>query len=312
MDEFQVSVIIPVYNTEKFIVQAIESATTLAEVGEVIVIDDGSSDNTLSICQKLATECSKIKIQHHPFRKNKGRSASRNLGIKNAKSDYIAFLDADDIYLSNRFEVEKIFFLRHQEIDGVYGITSTFFENQQSKEQFINDNQPELIKTTEPIEPENLFEELLWQRKGQFHISAITLKRNIFKKSGMFNPKLWLGEDSDLWYRISAVGKLMSSNILYPVSMRRVHENNTIHTSQIQYNKSRRKYFRLLAKWIIFKKDINYDKKNIALIIMNSYKRIFDKNYTEKLFIIKLLLLYPSILFTKYFFRKIYQLFFKL
>ncbi len=99
--------IIPAYNCDKFIDKAINSALKQPEVTEVILVNDGSTDNTLKIVETLQKTSKKIKIYHHKNEVNKGRSASRNLGIKNAKGNYIAFLDADDYYLNNRFFNDK-------------------------------------------------------------------------------------------------------------------------------------------------------------------------------------------------------------
>ncbi len=105
-----ISVIIPAYNVESFIEKAIMSAIQQSEVNEVVVINDGSTDKTLQIIENLKNSNPKIKIFHHKNRSNQGRSASRNLGIKEATGNYIAFLDADDFYLSNRFSKDQIIF----------------------------------------------------------------------------------------------------------------------------------------------------------------------------------------------------------
>ena len=108
--KFLVSVIIPVFNVEQFVEKAIISALQQPEVFEVVVVNDGSTDNSLQIITKLQAEYSRVKLCHHPNLVNKGRSASRNLGIKKAICNYIAFLDADDYYLENRFTNDKIVF----------------------------------------------------------------------------------------------------------------------------------------------------------------------------------------------------------
>jgi len=103
----KVSVVIPAYNAEKLIIKAVESALQFKEVDEVLLVEDGSSDNTLDICKQLGNEYHKVKVYHHLNGINKGAGASRNLGIKKAANDYIAFLDADDYFLPNRFDAEK-------------------------------------------------------------------------------------------------------------------------------------------------------------------------------------------------------------
>ena len=95
-----VSIIIPVYNSEKFLSESIYSA--LAQTWkhtEIIVIDDGSSDNSFSIAQKFSSDSFKIYKQN-----NKGASAARNLGFSVSKGDYIQYLDADDILAPDKIE----------------------------------------------------------------------------------------------------------------------------------------------------------------------------------------------------------------
>ena len=82
--KFSVSVIIPVYNCESFIEKAIESVLLQPEVFEIIVVNDGSTDDSLSLIEALQKEDDRIKIYHHKNAENKGRSATRNLGIQKA------------------------------------------------------------------------------------------------------------------------------------------------------------------------------------------------------------------------------------
>src|SRR5687768_1176577 len=107
MPTFKVSVIIPVYNAEKYLRGAVESAVNLEDVGEILLIEDKSPDNALQLCHQLAKEFDKVRVFTHPHGENKGAGASRNLGIEKSTLDYIAFLDADDWYLPNRFVKSK-------------------------------------------------------------------------------------------------------------------------------------------------------------------------------------------------------------
>ena len=89
-----ISVIVPVYNGEKFICQCIDSITnqTLKDI-EILIINDGSKDNTLKVIESIAKNDSRIKILNQ---KNSGVSAARNNGISNSLGEYIAFVDSDD------------------------------------------------------------------------------------------------------------------------------------------------------------------------------------------------------------------------
>ena len=95
----KVSVIIPVYKAEKYIYQCVESIQkqTYKNI-EIILVDDGSPDNSPAICDELATKDSRIKVLHKP---NGGASDARNVGVKSATGDYVLFIDSDDFLANN-------------------------------------------------------------------------------------------------------------------------------------------------------------------------------------------------------------------
>lgn len=103
MENIKISVIVPIYNTEKFLRKCIESILnqTLQEI-EIILINDGSTDNSHNICLEYAEKYpEKIRYINN---KNIGCSATRNLGIELAKGEYIAFVDSDDYIEKTMYE----------------------------------------------------------------------------------------------------------------------------------------------------------------------------------------------------------------
>ena len=110
----RISLIIPVYNVEKYIIQCLESVVPqLSEYIEVILVNDGSPDNSMSLVNEYIDKIDpkiqkQIKIINQ---KNKGLSGARNTGIDHAEGEYIAFLDSDDILLLERF-LKQINFLK--------------------------------------------------------------------------------------------------------------------------------------------------------------------------------------------------------
>ena len=103
-----ISVIIPVYNGEKYIKRCIESIKKQTFYNwEVILVDDGSKDKTGEICDKYAGEDIRIKVIH---KSNEGVSIARNVGINNATGDYITFIDSDDWIDSDFFFKSSKFF----------------------------------------------------------------------------------------------------------------------------------------------------------------------------------------------------------
>ncbi|GAA5026464.1 glycosyl transferase [Marivirga lumbricoides] len=268
MFDFKVSVITPVYNAAEFIRNAVESAVSLEEVGEIILVEDGSPDNALEICKELEQEFEKVKLFQHPNGENRGAGASRNLGIEKAIFEYIAFLDADDWYLPNRFQAEKELF-KNPEVDGVYGATG-FYEQGQILEN-------KLTTFDYKLKPEDLLYYYV-SYKGRFTTDAITFKKSLLKKSGVFKTSLKLHQDTHLWYRLAHFGNLYPGLIDQPIAIRRVHENNRI--------SSRNKKTRSLFHKEVFKDFIN--KENVdsrALkIIINRYVSSISGNFFIKMF----------------------------
>ena len=90
----KISVIVPVYNTEKYLKRCIDSilAQSYSDF-ELLLIDDGSTDASPAICDEYATNDSRVRVFHKP---NGGVSSARNLGLDNARGEWIAFVDSDD------------------------------------------------------------------------------------------------------------------------------------------------------------------------------------------------------------------------
>lgn len=260
--DFKVSIIVPVYNAERYIEHSVGSCLALPEVGEVLLIDDSSKDGSLAICLRLAEMYNKVRILRHDSAGNKGAAASRNLGLKMANYEYIAFLDADDYYLPNRFKAAKEVFSNHPDADGVYD-GATIFKEDGSKNKFYS--------VSKPIPPEDLFHCLVRGTYGHFHTNAITIKKSLIERSGNFNTTLRLHQDAELFLRLAFHGRLYPGMIDEPVAFVRRHENNRIihadERSKMLYLSAaldyyldkpikRQDYFVLLAKLIRLRESI--------------------------------------------------------
>lgn len=218
-----ISIIIPVYNAFPFIEKAITSALQQPEVLEVLVVNDGSTDGSDEILQSIASTTTRVTLLFHPQRINKGRSASRNLGLQHARGTYIAFLDADDYYLENRFLGDLFIFESQLDCDGVYNAIGVHFYRDATLEQ---QQELALYTITERIKPQDLFENLLLGGKGHFSIDGLTLKRSLIDKVGFFNTHLVVGEDTDYMWRMALVANLYTGAIENPVAIRGVHDAN--------------------------------------------------------------------------------------
>jgi len=181
----KVSVIIPAYNAEKLIRKAVESAIQFEEVGEVIVVEDGSHDNTLEICKQLEKEYEIVKLFNHLGNVNKGAGASRNLGIMKATSEYIAFLDADDYYLPIRFDAERKILFNDEKIDGIYGAVDTMYYSLDAKVNFEKQSHKELLTVKNKFKPEELKYALLGMSKNYFGL--LDLKYYVIRETTILN-----------------------------------------------------------------------------------------------------------------------------
>jgi len=182
-----VSVIIPCYNSGKWIGECLNSVCEQTyENIEIIVVDDGSSDKTDEIIKAIDNP-----LIHYFYKKNEGSSASRNYGIKKANGTLIAFLDSDDVW--HKTKVEEQVNIIKKGFDFVYcdfeilGSKSS----QQNELSFVNpENYKQPIKT------------VLLKKNIVSGGSCVLLKKHIFDKVGLFNESIIIGEDWELWTRI--------------------------------------------------------------------------------------------------------------
>ncbi len=249
-----ISVIIPVYNAEKYLENAVQSALQFDEVKEVILIEDGSPDNALAICKKLVKKEDRVHLYQHENGVNKGAGASRNLGIEKASQDFIAFLDADDYYLPNRFDAEKELF-KNPEVEGVYGAIGVDYYSEKAKEQYFSIYGNKLDTIYEPCHPSEVFPGQMFLRGsfGLIHLDTLTLRRKALKKmNAYFNSHLRLHQDTDFTIRAAYYLKLYSGILDTAIAMRGVHESNRItavETKQIKPASTKELLWKSLSKW---------------------------------------------------------------
>lgn len=228
-EQFKVSVIIPVYDAAARVHRAVESAIALSDVGEVILVEDGSRDDSLTVCSSLAANQPQVKLLRHPDGGNHGAGASRNLGVRHATFPYIAFLDADDWWLPERFETDRALFLADPALDGVYGAIGHQYENEEVHAQWLAQGRGEILTVSAPVPPEELIFVLLWSHpriRGEFSTIAVTVKKAFFDRIGGFHEELRLQQDTHLWKRMAVGGRLAAGSIVHPVAIQDVHGEN--------------------------------------------------------------------------------------
>ena len=175
-----VSVIIPAYNCEQYIFQAIDSVFKQQyQSVEIIVVDDGSTDNTGSLVSGLNDKIKYI------YQKNQGPSSARNKGIENAKGELIAFLDADDLWLPQKLKLQVDIMERLADVGAVASGYSLFDE---CADQCFNVSHRQANEFLS-------FKELYI--KNSLVTPSLLIRRECFEKVGMFDTTFDFGEDSD-------------------------------------------------------------------------------------------------------------------
>lgn len=220
---------IPVYKAEAFLADAVSSALQCAEVKEVILVDDGSKGDSLAECHRLAGEDPRIILLRHPNGVNKGASASRNLGVAHATRPYIAFLDADDRYLPNRFDAEHRIFAEVPDAEGVYGALGAHFHSATSRQRFEAHHEGATLTTVaERVAPEELLRSLVTRKDfGHFSLNTLTVKRAVLDRiDALFAEDLRLHQDTEFIYRLAHQARLYPGSIEAPVALRGVHDGN--------------------------------------------------------------------------------------
>lgn len=180
-----VSVIIPTYNRGWILKEAIESVLMQDFTDfELIVVDDGSTDNTLDILGDYRKKLTVIE-QH-----NQGVSAARNRGIKSASGKYVAFLDSDDLWLPQKLSRQVEYFDSHPEVLIC-----------QTEEIWVRNG-----RRVNPKKRHQKFSGMIFEPSLALCLvspSAVMIRRNLFDEVGLFDESLPACEDYDLWLRIS-------------------------------------------------------------------------------------------------------------
>ncbi len=181
-----VSIIIPVYNGERFVGRAIECALgqTYTNI-EVIVVDDGSTDGTAETVR--AFQDPRVR---YIYQKNARQGVARNNGIRNCKGEYITFLDADDQYLPEKVEREVRFLLANRELKVVYCRPVWFFTSQ-----------PGVYYRRPGRPPEDALSGLL--ETSLVNLNCLMIHRTVTEKAGLFNETRYYPEDWEFCLRIA-------------------------------------------------------------------------------------------------------------
>jgi len=195
-----VSVVIPVYNGEKYLRETIESVFQQDYAPlEVIVIDDGSKDKSASIARSYE------RIRYI-YQKNQGNAAARNHGIKLAKGDYFALLDQDDLWVPHKLSTHIRYYKKHPEVQYTIGRFRFFLEPGIKRPAWCR---PEILKGDHI----------------DYSPGSLVIRRDTFNLVGPFNTFFKIGSDTE-WHFRAKDKKILKGEIHEVLLHRRIHETN--------------------------------------------------------------------------------------
>jgi len=277
--DLSISVVIPVYNAAFFVSKAVISALEQPEVAEVLLIEDGSTDSSLEVCTQLVKEYNKVSLYTHPGNTNKGAGLSRNVGIEKATCDFIAFLDADDYFLPDRFKAERDIFKNDATVDGVYGAMGFHYYSGEGEKKYKEKGYTEVTTISEKIPARELCFLLIGihgRVRGQIHLNTLTVKREVFfGKTSMFNS-LKMHEDTAFLVQLSINCRLESGLIDEPIAMYGVHDHNRIINNH-EKSGSHQTYWKSLYKWALKDRNGQPYKKLFQAFLMKEEIMISGK-----------------------------------
>lgn len=206
------SILIPVFNKEKFVAKTIKSVLSQSFADfEIIVINDGSTDK--SETEILALTDKRI---HYLLKENEGVSVARNLGIEKASAEYICFLDADDFWFPNFLETMNhyINMLPYEKVFASAIEIETGKKIVQAPYSFVKKSDFEIVNFFDASQKEAI----LWT-------SSVCIHKDVFKKVGVFDEQLKVSEDTDLWIRIGLQYQVV---FIWQILARYVFDENSI------------------------------------------------------------------------------------
>lgn len=186
--KYKISVVIPLYNKQNAIARTMESVFHQTVTNfEVVVVDDGSKDNSLQVVQAIQNP--RLRIIH---KENGGVSSARNRGIKEAKGEFIALLDGDDLWEPTFLE-EIVKMIDDFPKSAIWGVSIAFIKNGRLYKwnQGLGEGYRGYI--------ENYFGTT---HNDLYCSSSVVIRREVFDKVGYFDERISSSEDLDMWYRI--------------------------------------------------------------------------------------------------------------
>lgn len=281
----KVSVVIPAYNAMAYLPDAVQSVLmqTFTDF-EVLIVNDGSSDNLVQWAKSITDKRVQLISQAR-----QGVSVARNTGISKARGEYIAFLDADDLWQPTKLAKQVEFLDSHS----LVGLVSTWVT--------LIDEQGKFLSAAKLcFKPNNIWQQMLEQCLISCG-SVPMVRRSCFETVGLFEPSLQFGEDWEMWTRIAArydFGLLEECLVSY-----RQHSKNASRRAQEMtpdFHKLIEKMFVSVPKTLSYLKKQAYGRSSLYI----GWKSLENKDYQgARYHCQQAVAYYPQLAFSKSCFR---------
>jgi glycosyltransferase involved in cell wall biosynthesis len=247
-----VSVIVIFLNAEEFIREAIESVLAQTYKNwELLLVDDGSTDKSRDIAMRCTERYTRrVRYLEHAGHDNRGMSASRNLGIANAKGEYIAFLDADDVWLPNKLEGQVAALESQPDAAMVFGPTQWWYSWSGKPEDRLRDYIHDLgVPPNTLLQPPALLGRFLHVPEISPCTCSALIRRKVVDQVGGFEENFrGLYEDQAFFAKVSLAAPVFVTS---QCSARyRQHANSNCSSTQTQHSAARSAFLRWLAEYL--------------------------------------------------------------
>ncbi len=216
----KVSVIIGFLNAVRFIEETIESVCAQTyQRWELLLVDDGSTDGSSEIAQRYSEQYpEKVRLLEHERHRNEGVAASRNLGVRHARGDYVATLDADDVWLPHKLEQQAAILSSHPDAVMVYGLDEWWYSWTRNPEDRQRDFRHELgVPAGAVIEPPTLLDLFFFRQQAAIPCpSGILIRRETLDAIGNFEEsfrgRFSVYEDQAFFAKIALKAPVLPTN----------------------------------------------------------------------------------------------------
>ncbi len=265
-----ISVVVPTYNRAQLVLAALDSVLSQTYTNlEIVVVDDGSTDETRTLVQRLVERKAGPRVRYF-YQSNQGQSIARNKGISEAAGNWIAFLDSDDVWFTEKLQLQAQAITKYQESCGACftdarlvdrgSLNTTAFRHAGWQFGEATGVVPDIVRP-------------LATTFGGVWVQTLIARTDLVRKIGGFDPELHFAEDHDLLFRLSL--ETPYCYVKQPLAV--IERTNTLIDPAVALRNWDKLDFRLQAQQYMYEKWLNLDAKypaDIRQIVVGNLRAV--------------------------------------